>query len=127
MPLLIQIDTPYALVIVGIVVAVATWVVKTLIQQGKDIVALQISFKYYLETISKGAALVLNNPNPTPPEMQELLHKHSAGTLTEHERPRLMEWLRSVRDDPSEERAKRSAAYGMLAAVGAMKRLVKAA
>lgn len=115
--------TPYILSLLGVLMAVIGWLCKQSIQHGKDLVAVQTAVKFYLETVGKGAAMVLNSPNPTPKPMQELLRKYVENHLTDDERVELRDWLREITQDPHVDKAKFSAAIQMLGAMGAQKRL----
>ena len=126
--------TPYILAGVGLLSGLIAWLFKHLLWEPlqkviKDVgdltlnmVAVQTSLRYYLDTTGKGAATVLDTPNPTPPQMSVLLKKYKAGTLTDEEKPVLTEWLRQVIRDPHEV-GKRGAALSLLAAIGGMERL----
>lgn len=104
--------------IIGLIAAAVAWLFKSVIQMGKDVVRLQEAFKYYLSAQSKGAAMVLDSPNPTPDEVRQLLQKHMAGqSLTDEERERLIGYLRRLRNDPTAPKSERSAAIQLLAAM----------
>lgn len=115
--------TPYILSVLGVLIAVIGWLCKQSIQQGKDIVAVQTAVRFYLETVGKGAAMVLNSPNPTPKPMQELLRKYVENHLTDAERNELRAWLKEITQDPHADKAKFSAAIQILGAMGAQKRM----
>lgn len=127
--------TPYILAGLGIVITILGWIFKHVVweplrQNGEDIgelqrdmVAVKAALKFYLETVSTGAAAVLNSPNPTPPRMRELLKKHVDRQITEAEQLELKNWLRELKDDVSAPKSERSAALQMLAALGAIRRL----
>lgn len=110
--------TPYFL---GLLATAIAWLFKTVIQQGKDTVALQIAFKYYIESKAQGAAKVLDSPNPTPPEMRQLLKRYYKGEASEAEKRQLCDWLDALIEDPSSPKPERSAAIEIRAAMGAMK------
>lgn len=118
----IQSLTPYFL---GLLATAVAWLFKTVIQQGKDTVALQTAFKYYVESKAQGAAKVLDSPNPTPPEMRELLRRYYSGTATEAENKELRQWLKALIDSPESPKSERSAALDILAAMGTMKILTR--
>jgi hypothetical protein len=93
---------------------VLTWIVKTLIQQGKDQVKLQTVVQYYVEQQSRDAATRLDVANPAPPEIRALLQKHIHGELSKVERPQLTAWLRQVGTNPKADSSERSAALQLL-------------
>jgi hypothetical protein len=99
------------------------WLFKSVIQLGKDVVAIQTAFRIYLEGTSKGAARVLDSPNPTPPQMRVLLRKYERKELTEEERGDLKQWLRELKNAPDADKSERSAAVQLLASMEAMKAL----
>ena len=111
---------PYLL---GALVTAVGWLFKTAIQTGKDVVALQTAFKIYVEGTAKGAARVLDSPNPTPPEMRVLLRKYERKELTDDERTQLKQWLRELKNAPDADKSERSAAVQLLASMEAMKAL----
>lgn len=134
--LLIQIETPYALVGLTLISGILAWIIKNVFwgplqtakedisKLGKDMIAIQSAIKYYFETTAKGAAMVLDSDNPAPPEIRALLQKHAKGNLTENgERQQLMAWLRKTYKDEKAVKGERATALAMLAAVGALKRL----
>lgn len=110
--------TPYFL---GLLVTAVAWLFKTVIQLVKDVVAIQTAFKYYLEGTAKGAAKVLDSPNPTPEPMRVLLRKYYQSEATPQEEKELRGWLRGLVDDPKCPKAERSAAIDILSAMSAMK------
>ena len=114
--------TPYFL---GLLATAVAWLFKTVIQQGKDTVALQTAFKYYIESKAQGAAKVLDSPNPTPPELRKLLRRYYEGQSTEAENKELRQWLRTLIDNPESPKSERSAALDILTAMGTMKLLTR--
>lgn len=101
--------------------AILAWIVKTLIQQGKDQTKLQTIIEYYIERQTKDAAARLDIPNPAPPEIRKLLQKHIQGEeLTDEERPLLITWLKEVAVADKDER---SAALQLLTGIATTKRL----
>lgn len=112
--------TPYFF---GLVAAAIAWLFKSTIQHGKDVVALQTAFRIYVEGTAKGAARVLDSPNPTPPEIRVLLRKYERKELTVDERAKLKEWLRDLKDAPDADKSERSAAVQLLASMEALKAL----
>lgn len=105
----------------GLLTMVVGWLFKTIIQHGKDIVAIQTSLRIYFEGTAKGAARVLDSPNPTPPEMRQLLKKYYEHEADESECKELKTWLKGVVDDPKSPKPERSAAIDILSAWDAMK------
>jgi hypothetical protein len=114
--------TPYFL---GLLATAVAWLFKTVIQQGKDTVALQTAFKFYMESKAQGAAKVLDSPNPTPPEIRVLLRRYYNGESTETENKELRAWLKTMIDDPSCPKSERSAAMDILAAMKSISMLPK--
>lgn len=113
-------------VIIGLIVAAVGWLFRTTIQLGKDVVKLETAFKYYLERVSKGAAMVLDSPNPTPPEIRRLLQCHYAGQrLANGEREILIEYLDKLRRDTSAPKSERSAAIELLATMETLRMVAR--
>lgn len=110
--------TPYLL---GLMATALAWLFKSAIQMGKDITRIQTALEFYFENRSKGAAMVLDSPNPTPPEMRVLLKKYYSGTATKPDVEALKEWLTEMIEDPQVKKSERSAAIDILASLGAMK------
>jgi hypothetical protein len=113
-------------VVVGLLATAVAWLFKSHIQQGKDIVGIQTALKIYFEGTAKGAAKVLDSPNPTPPAMRQLLRKYYEHQASESECQELKAWLRGVVDDPKSPKSERSAAIDILSAWDAMKILFPA-
>lgn len=107
----------------GLIAMAIGWLFKTTIQYGKDLVALQTAFKMYVEGTAKGAARVLDSPNPTPPEIRILLRKYERKDLTADESAKLREWLKSLKDAPDADKSERSAAVQLLASMEALRAL----
>lgn len=107
--------------ILGLIATAVAWLFKSEIQQGKDIVALQTAFKYYLDSKSKGAAMVLDSDNPTPPDMRILLKKYSNNTASKEEVNELKVWLKGLIESNEASKSERSAALDILSGMGAMK------
>lgn len=119
----------------GLLIAMFSWLFKNIIwapiqknigsidELKRKITALEMAMRYYFESVGKGAAAVLDTPNPAPPPMRLLLRKHANGTISEDEREALRAWLKQVRDSPNTDRDERSAAYSLLGALGGIKRL----
>lgn len=115
--------TPYILAALSVLIALVGWLAKRSVAQGEAIVAIQTAFKIYLEGTSKGAARVLDSPNPAPPEMRTLLRKYQRKELTDEERGQLRQWLRDLKDAPDAPKSERSAAVQLLASMEAMRAL----
>lgn len=114
--------TPY---VIGLIAAAVAWLFKTVIQLGKDVAVIQTAFRIYLDGTAKGAAKVLDSPNPTPENMRVLLRKYYQNQATEDERSELQDWLRELVDDPKYPKSERSAAIDILSAMKAMKILTR--
>lgn len=97
-----------------------TWIIKSLIKYGNDITAIQTTLEIYLKARIKGEALVLDSPNPTPPEMRIFLRRLREETITPEEQRKLENWLRSVRNDPNAGKTERSSANEILASMKAL-------
>jgi|SRR5688572_15767670 len=108
-------------IVVGLLSASVAWLFKTVIQQGKDLTAVQTALKIYFEGTAKGAAKVLDSPNPTPEHMRVLLRKFYQNHATEPEKDELRNWLKQLCNDPKAPKSERSAAIDILAAFDAMK------
>jgi hypothetical protein len=94
---------------------VLAWIVRTLIQQGKDQVKLQTVMEFYVERQTRDAAMRLDVPNPAPPAIRALLQKRIQGeVLTDDERPLLVSWLKETGTNPKADSAERSAALQLL-------------
>lgn len=105
----------------GLIAAAVAWLFKTVIEQGKAQVALKTAVTIYFEGMGKGAAKVLDSPNPTPPEIRVLLRKYERRELDDSERQRLKQWLRDLKNSPDADKSERSAAVQLLASMEAMK------
>lgn len=111
--------------ILGLLATAVAWLFKTVIQQGKDQVALQTAFKYYIEGVGKGSAMVLDKPNPTPPEISKLFRKYydHGSDLTAAERERLKSYLRKIIDDPLAKPGDRQAAVHLYVGMDTLAKL----
>ena len=109
--------------VVGLIAAAVGWLFKTVIQLGKDVVKIQTAFSIYVEGTAKGAARVLDSPNPTPPAIRILLRKYERKELTDEERGQLKQWLKDLKNAPDADKSERSAAVQLLASMEAMKAL----
>lgn len=109
--------------LMGLLATAVAWLFKTTIQLDKNYVALKTAFNCFLEGIGKGAAKVLDSPNPTPTNIRVLLRKYVAGQLSQPERHELKEWLRGAKDDQQISKAERSAVIQLLAAMETAKLL----
>lgn len=114
--------TPYVIAGSMAIVALFTWLVMQVFQLSKDMVKLETAFKYYLENMGKGAAAVLDSPNPTPPEIRVLLRKHQDGSLNEDERRELIGFLNRLKDNQTCPKSERNAAVQLLAAMQTMRK-----
>jgi len=112
--------TPYFM---GLIAAAVAWLFKTVIEQGKAQVALKTAVTIYFEGMGKGAAKVLDSPNPTPIEIRVLLRKYERKELSDEERSQLKAWLKDLKDSPDANKSERSAAVQLLASMEAMKAL----
>ena len=99
------------------------WLFRTVIQAGKDIVRLETAIKFYIDGVGKGAAMVLDKPNPTPPEISRLLKKYYERSvkLDSAEREQLKEYLHKLVDDPDVRPGDRSAAIQLLVGMETLK------
>jgi hypothetical protein len=118
--------TPFILAAWAVCFAALSWLFKQVIQQGKEHVELRTAFKYYLETQARGAARVLDSPNPTPLEMRLLLQKYVDGQITDAEQSELVGFLRAMKDDQTIQKSERSAAIQLLASISTLKRIAAA-
>lgn len=110
--------TPWLL---GLIAMALGWLFKTVIQLGKDVVAVQTAFKYYLDNKTKGAAMVLDSDNPTPPDVRILLKKYYECTASKDEIDELADWLEAFIKTPGVPKSERSAAIDVLSGMGAIK------
>ena len=102
--------------------AILGWIVKSLIQLGRDYERLRTVVEYYVERESKDAAKRLDIPNPAPPEIRILLQKHIQGeTLNDDERPLLVTWLHEAGSNPMTDSSERAAALKLLTGIATMK------
>jgi hypothetical protein len=106
--------------ILGLLTMAVGWLFKTVIQHGKDVAVIQTALKFYFEGTAKGAAKVLDSPNPTPEEVRVLLRRYYRNEATEDECQELQVWLREMVDDPKYPKSERSAAIDILSAMKAM-------
>lgn len=108
--------------LLGLVTIAVGWLFKTTIQHAKDLVAIQTAFKMYVEGVGKGAAMVLDKPNPTPPEISRIYKKWYAHEepLTAAEKTELKEYLQRYIEDPSTKASDRSAAMQLLVGMEAI-------
>lgn len=103
---------PY--LIIGFAAAIS-WLFKSSIQYGKDIVKLQTVFEYYIERQTKDAAIRLEQVNnPTPPDKQKLLQKYREELISKDELAELIIWLKTLDTNPKADSAERSAALQLL-------------
>jgi hypothetical protein len=108
-------------ILLGLLATAVAWIFKTVIQQGKDVARLQAAFTFYLDTRGRGAALLLDAPNPIPPEIRTLIHKNAQGqTLSASEYADLTGFLRKMIVDDKADRGRRAAALEILSGMGTM-------
>jgi hypothetical protein len=111
--------------ILGLLTMAVGWLFKTVIQLGKDVAVIQTALKFYFEGTAKGAAKVLDSPNPTPEDMRVLLRKYYQNKATDAECVELQAWLKEMVDDPKYPKSERSAAIDILSAMKAMQILTR--
>lgn len=110
-------------VVIGLITAAVAWLFKTTIQHGNRLIAIETAFKFYLERSAAGAARVLDSPNPTPPEMRDLLKKFRQHEISAEEHQQLVDYLRSVTKNPSVPKSEQSAAWQMLTSIETLEML----
>src|SRR5678815_1313835 len=94
--------TAYILLGIGLIVSLQTWLVVRSFQQETQHQLLKQAFEFYVDNAGKGAAVILNRPNPVPLHIQPLLRAHIDGTLCDpEERKVLIDWAISVAKDRS--------------------------
>lgn len=103
--------------IIGLMAAAIGWLFKTVIQYGNRLTAVETAFKFYLERSATGAAKVLDSPNPTPPEMRELLKKFRRKTISPQEQQELVDFLRRQIKDASLPKYEQSSYWQMLTSI----------
>lgn len=107
--------------ILGLLSLAVSWLFKSVVEMGKDIVAIQTACKYYFERTGKGAAMVLDSPNPTPDNVRQLLRRYSNGTASAEDVQELKAWLKELIATSDASKVERSAAIDILSSMGAMK------
>lgn len=110
-------------IFLGLLATAVAWLFKSVIQLGKDVVSIQTALKIYFEGTAKGAAKVLDSPNPTPDNIRVLLRKYYDNHATDSEKDELKGWLKNLINDPTASKAERSAAIDILSAMNAMNAL----
>lgn len=120
---LIEVGTPYLVILCGVLVSVIGWLCNKTVKSGNDIVGLQVALKYYFDNAGKGAALLLNTPNPAPPHIRPLLDRYVKGKLEEEDKKTLFEWACSLAEDVKADREERGIAYQLVAAIGGIRRI----
>lgn len=117
---ILTIFTPIILLLIGLQV----WIVKRSFQQERDLDLLEQAFKFYVDNAGKGAAVILNRPNPVPEKIQPLLRAHIDGRLKDPEQKQtLLEWAKSTALDKTLPRDERGVAYTLVGAIGAVRKL----
>lgn len=94
----------------------AGYLVKNSVQQGKDLVELKTTVKYYVERQTADALQRLDKGNPAPQNIVALARRRIKGeSLTALETRELTNWLRwAGREDSKIDPAERSAALQLL-------------
>jgi hypothetical protein len=88
------------------------------------LVRIETSLEIYFERTTKGAARVLDSPNPAPMEIRLLLRKYRADELTdEREYQQLLDWLQQMIRDSAAPKSERGAALDLLAGIEARSEL----
>lgn len=120
--------TPYIIFALANILLLQTWLIKRSFTQEKNHDLLKQAVAFYVENAGKGAAILLNTPNPAPEHIRPLLVKFSHGQLVDvEERQILLDWARSVAIDLKAPRSERGIAYTLVAAIGALKRMPRGA
>lgn len=95
-------------------------------QIEKDLDLLEQAFHFYVENAGKGAAILLNKPNPVPDYIRPLLRSHIDGKLKNpDDRQTLLNWAKGAAVDKSLSRDERAVAYTLVAAIGAVQEFPK--
>lgn len=115
--------TPYALALISVLIGVQAWIIRRSISHGETLAVLQAAFKIYLETTGRGAAMVLDSPNPTPPEIRDLLRKYQRRELRAEESEKLTGYLKDLVVKDEAPKAEKSAAYDLLSAMEGLKNM----
>lgn len=116
--------TPVLLPLSLLIVSLQVWLVKRSFDQEKKHDLLKQAVAFYIENAGKGAAILLNTPNPAPEHIRPLLVKFSHGRLDDFEEIQtLLNWARGLALDTTAPRDERGIAYALVAAIGALKRL----
>lgn len=115
--------TPYVLFLLTSIIGLQAWLVRRSFEQEKKHDLLQQSVTFFMESSGKGAALVLNKPNPAPEHIRPLLAHYVNNSLTEAEGDTLLKWAEDVSRDPTKPRDERGIAYQLVGSLGAVKRL----
>jgi len=118
--------TPYVLALLTLVVGVQAWMIKRSIAHGEELATIRTSLKIYLEMKGAGAAMVLDSPNPTPPEIRDLLRKYQRGELGRPEEyNQLISYLTTLKDARDASKSEKSAAYDLLSAMEGLENMKK--
>lgn len=116
--------TPFILLGITLVVSLGVWLVTRSFKQENRINLLQQSFEFFIQQSGKGAAVLLNTPNPAPDHIRPLLRKYVNDELTDpEERDILLNWAKELTNDKTKSRDERSLAYTLVGTLGAEKQL----
>lgn len=115
---------PFVLFVLALIVSLQIWLVKRSFAQENSFNLLKQAVTFYIDSAGKGAAILLNTPNPAPTHIRPLLEKFSRGKLDKlEERQMLMDWAKTVAIDPNCPNDERGIAYQLAGAIGALKRI----
>lgn len=115
--------TPYILFTLGLLSAVLGFVIQDHFKVRERVARIETAITIYFDQKGKGAAMILDSPNPTPEPIRKLLRKHVNGTLSSDEREFLVGYLKRLVSDPGTPRAEFSPANDLLAAMVAKQKL----
>lgn len=115
--------TPYILLGVGSILSLQIWLVKRSFDHEKKHDLLQQAFLFYTENAGKGAAIVLNKPNPAPAHIRPLIDDYVHGHLSKEGREILLAWAKEVANNKDAPRDERGVAHTLVGALGAYKRI----
>lgn len=116
--------TPYILFVLANMLLLQVWLVKRSFTQENSHDLLKQAVKFYIENAGKGAAMLLNTPNPAPEHIRPLLSKFVRGQLIDpNDRLALREWAEKVTEDKNASRDERGLAFGLVGALGAREQI----
>lgn len=116
--------TPFILFAFASILSLQVWLTKRSFAQETSHKLLQQAVAFYIENAGKGAAILLNTPNPAPEHIRPLLSKFTHGQLKDpDERQQLLEWAKTAASDRESPRDERGIAYGLVGALGALKKM----